>query len=686
MFKQANPGSFPPMERITCGTETYGAPECDRARSDQSIKVSQTIDTWSFGCVLSVSATWVVLGYPGVVRYHKHRQIAIQKLKKKQANGKNISVPVGDDAFHNGFVVLPEVKEWHDYLRIVSRRSDTITPRILDLVENTMLLDESSRLSKAKALYPALEEQLRLARAEPVTSVAESVKEALLTIEDDESPLMSSPGFEASISATNSVVSDYQLTPASSIDHRPRYNRINKSKKIGEVVQGKVAHRQEALKMDEKQRSKSIAQAAQQYPMTENGPRDLGSWYVRRPAQSLQPRGLNPSSFTTGLTHGLAHPFENPFLDRPQNSYIETEMTSSGSLQPMSTSSVRNPLLGHESLLTESPTKEFNSTPIPVSGSHSLRVRPRLSTHQEMPQTPGLLNEFSLDPSWPIYIEHAAQKDKRGFRGLLSKKVPDDYLKNFLVNRDIKFLVDNDSTMITYWRAMSIVIETLVSKVKLLDKDGLDIEFTVGHQHNAHSVSDKRLLSRFEGAKQEASSRRYLVQTDMAKVLTRIFDDYLRNPRRAMTLIVLTDGRWEGTSDIRSVEKAIAEFLKRPALASKLEKRWFTIQFISLGYGVPDILVRLDDGIGKEYSIPDVVDTEHVSGSVEKMILGSFVDQYDSAKSSSGLSTRQDDQSYSTGDGLSSPYRLSSSVTIPVTRRESTRSSRVFSGLGFLSR
>ncbi|KAI0852715.1 hypothetical protein F5Y00DRAFT_257974 [Daldinia vernicosa] len=186
---------------------------------------------------------------------------------------------------------------------------------------------------------------------------------------------------------------------------------------------------------------------------------------------------------------------------------------------------------------------------------------------------------------------------------------------------------------------MSIVMETLVAKVDRLDKDGLDIEFTVNHQYNAYGISGRKLLSKFKGAMQEALSRKYQMQTDMTRVLTHIFDGYLRNTEREMTLIVLTDGNWAGTSDETSVERSIAEFLRKPALALKLEKRWFTIQFVALGPGIPDILARLDDNIGKEYSIPDIVDTEHVSGSVNKMILGSFVDRYDAVEASPGPST-----------------------------------------------
>lgn len=56
------------------GTRTYGAPECDRRATGGTLTpYSQTIDTWSFGCVLSAVATWVVLGSHAYDNYRDRR-------------------------------------------------------------------------------------------------------------------------------------------------------------------------------------------------------------------------------------------------------------------------------------------------------------------------------------------------------------------------------------------------------------------------------------------------------------------------------------------------------------------------------------------------------------------------------------------------------------------------------------
>lgn len=91
--------------------------------------VTQGIDIWSLGCVFSVAATYVVAGKEGVKQYHLLRQKACWKL--------NLGL---GDAFHNTREVLPEVTQWHKYLRTCVRAQDTFTSRVLDIVDSSMLI------------------------------------------------------------------------------------------------------------------------------------------------------------------------------------------------------------------------------------------------------------------------------------------------------------------------------------------------------------------------------------------------------------------------------------------------------------------------------------------------------------------------------------------------------------------
>jgi len=112
--------------------------------------VTQSIDTWSFGCVLSVAATWVVLGFQGVRQFEQLRQLS-------PANKKD---GITYDRFHDGMQVLPEVRKWHNYLRGHVRPSDTATLLVLDLVENSMLQTETSNRVELEELCDKLQEIL----------------------------------------------------------------------------------------------------------------------------------------------------------------------------------------------------------------------------------------------------------------------------------------------------------------------------------------------------------------------------------------------------------------------------------------------------------------------------------------------------------------------------------------------
>lgn len=91
--------------------------------------VTQGIDIWSLGCVFSVAATYVVAGKEAVKQYRLLRRTALCK------------VGLGDgDPFHNTKSVLPEVTEWHHYLRTCIRRQDYYTATVLDIVDNSMLI------------------------------------------------------------------------------------------------------------------------------------------------------------------------------------------------------------------------------------------------------------------------------------------------------------------------------------------------------------------------------------------------------------------------------------------------------------------------------------------------------------------------------------------------------------------
>ncbi|KAG9195926.1 hypothetical protein G6011_01047 [Alternaria panax] len=148
-------GGSEPTELIRGFTDTYGAPEVSRMKKpDGTLSgVSQSIDAWSFGCVLSVAATWIVLGYQGLRQYERLRQLS----PANNTSGHPL------DRFHNGSRVLPEVGKWHDYLRGHVRSSDTTTKLVLELIEDRLLQADPTMRYTMKSLCERLQDLSYLA-------------------------------------------------------------------------------------------------------------------------------------------------------------------------------------------------------------------------------------------------------------------------------------------------------------------------------------------------------------------------------------------------------------------------------------------------------------------------------------------------------------------------------------------
>lgn len=153
---------------------------------------------------------------------------------------------------------------------------------------------------------------------------------------------------------------------------------------------------------------------------------------------------------------------------------------------------------------------------------------------------------------------------------------------------------------------MRIALETLASMIGSLDKDGLDIEFTLGKHLNTSNAPVRKLLERFDKAWDEALQPQdpSRTGTDMAIILSQIFFAYLGNTAKPMTLIVFTDGVWDGTVSDEDVERSIVEFLGNPAIDEKPESlRWFSIEFVSYGQEGVRKLEKFDDELETKYGI-----------------------------------------------------------------------------------
>lgn len=149
-----------------------GAPE-RLLSGEEAVPVRQTIDTWSLGCVFSIAATWVVLGHQGIQPFSEMRLKAVEKEIKDRQLGRRPSKPIPNlnpgDYFHNGEDVLKDVTDWHKVLRGALRRNDQITGRVLDLVDQKMLLGRADDRIGAKDICNELRKILAQSQAQART-------------------------------------------------------------------------------------------------------------------------------------------------------------------------------------------------------------------------------------------------------------------------------------------------------------------------------------------------------------------------------------------------------------------------------------------------------------------------------------------------------------------------------------
>jgi hypothetical protein len=162
-----------------------------------------------------------------------------------------------------------------------------------------------------------------------------------------------------------------------------------------------------------------------------------------------------------------------------------------------------------------------------------------------------------------------------------------------------------------YWREADELLSVLMDTAYRIDDNGIDFLDTNG-QVQIFGTNDKAKIQR---AMKEAEPQ-LLIGTDMRAALGSLFAEYYRKlydshqshlPLRKMTVIVLTDGLWEGTLVKKDVEDNIVDFVQKVFnIFGTLEERPVTIQFIQFGQN-PEATSRLqflDKGLNPTYGIP----------------------------------------------------------------------------------
>lgn len=157
---------------------------------------------------MSVAATWIVLGGQGVKQYTMLRSSARKRLIPAQ----------GNNAFHNGIHILPEIKDWHSFLNSHKRLTDPFTPEILNLIENRLLRGSPEERLNSKELCTELGSiiQQDIDIQQPALSVLDAlVAKPSATAARDKSNESNSQARTSSETKRSSVDSKTQSQPAS---------------------------------------------------------------------------------------------------------------------------------------------------------------------------------------------------------------------------------------------------------------------------------------------------------------------------------------------------------------------------------------------------------------------------------------------------------------------------------------
>jgi len=517
-----------------------GAPECHPGR-DTKIPLPQEIDIWSLGCVFSVAATWIVLGYHGIEHFTKLRMNAvdnaIKRLKSHEPNSK-IKLTAGN-FFHDGRTVLPEITQWHKFLRDSARKTDKTTSLVLDLVDKRMLQPLEgqfrSRIS-SKDLCKECQRILSESRKSDATEIPSSIAVILDQMKNNNDVIIPSNSQSSSSNQLLSVVSGED--PSKSL----RKLRI-------------VNHRNEYLKSA--LHSQATEHMSSMFPATPPVPLLVPSADERQIPSAGQPIDI--------VTPGLDS----------QHKQFDSHY---------SPQSVRT------SLLERLPRKRQPDKPENV-----WQARGSLRRQEKEAQLFGVRTRVGADKK---LLEYYHDRDIVSWEWASLKFWP--HVLRFIQ----KYVVDNAETMQEFWDETKFLLETLVMKCKGIDKNGMDLMFTAGNVMVENSDNVNKFSEAMENEyaiprkhrKTNMSSvlgcifRDYLNELDnlkepKGKKKQGLFRSKSKEKRvKDVTLLVLTDGIWAGNPRRDEVDNTIINFVKElQRRTGSVNPRGFSISFIQLG-------------------------------------------------------------------------------------------------------
>ncbi|KAF1851032.1 uncharacterized protein K460DRAFT_26711 [Cucurbitaria berberidis CBS 394.84] len=163
-------------------------------------------------------------------------------------------------------------------------------------------------------------------------------------------------------------------------------------------------------------------------------------------------------------------------------------------------------------------------------------------------------------------------------------------------------------------------------------RDSIDLKFTVdGHTYDKGDLKGdlgRRLLKNALNAAWPENTKTDDSLTDMGRIFTNIFKEWKRNKKRATTLLILTDGVWTKTEELR-LHLTILDIARQEQMHAG--NRHFSIQFIRFGDRENEKakLQWLDDELCTRSNLRDIIDHCSWRTTVDKMFKGSIEGWHD---------------------------------------------------------
>ena len=157
------------------------------------------------------------------------------------------------------------------------------------------------------------------------------------------------------------------------------------------------------------------------------------------------------------------------------------------------------------------------------------------------------------------------------------------------------------------WAQADFLLETLVRKIGKLDKDGMDLYFTLGGAQLERTTDYKKFKKKMES---EAPQQGPGFHTDMESAIGKVLSKALKtmkSTKKDLTLLIFTDGLWQGTENKEAINDIIVSAVKdAEKINGPYRKRTLTFQFVRFGQDEEALerLQYLDDVLAFDKQIP----------------------------------------------------------------------------------